>query len=146
MLSILKDNNPILRKKSSLIRTIDDSLKKLISDMFKVMKENNGIGLSCIQVGIPLTMFVISIEDEDEVFINPHIYNVSDEKIILEEGCLSSLDLVDVERYRSIGVYYINSKYQKEHMIFHGLWSVCIQHEYDHLNGILITDYKKKED
>ncbi|MBX9455431.1 MAG: peptide deformylase [Rhizobium sp.] len=144
-LIILPD--PVLRQVSAPFETIDDSVHALSSDMIETMYDAPGIGLAAVQIGIPRRMLVIDVSKEDEekapqVFINPEILQSSDERSVYEEGCLSIPDYyAEVERPARITVKYLGLD-GKEHIDdAEGLLATCLQHEIDHLNGVLFIDY-----
>ena len=144
-LIILPD--PLLRQVSAPIETVNAELLKLADDMLETMYDAPGIGLAAIQIGVPKRMLVIDVSREDEeknpqVFINPEIVKSSDEPSVYEEGCLSIPDYyAEVERPATISVKYVGRD-GKEHVVeADGLLATCLQHEMDHLNGILFIDH-----
>ena len=150
-LELIKVPDKLLKQKSEKIDKINVDLKKLIDDMFETMYENNGIGLAGVQVGKLLRIIVIDIRDKDDkknnprVFINPEITWFSNEKELMEEGCLSVPgQSAKILRSLSIEVKYndieMNTKVEK----FDGLLAHCLQHEIDHTNGIVYIDYLSK--
>jgi peptide deformylase len=120
---------------------------RLADDMLETMYDAPGIGLAAIQVGVPRRMLVIDIskEDEDEkpvVFINPEILTVSDERSTYEEGCLSIPDYyAEVERPASLTLKYVGRDGKQQTIEADGLLATCLQHEIDHLNGVLFIDH-----
>lgn len=147
-LIILPD--PVLRQASAPVEAINATVKKLAQDMFETMYDAPGIGLAAIQVGVPLRMLVIDLAKEDEpkapqVFINPQIVSSSEERSVYEEGCLSIPDYyAEVERPASIRVQFIDGGGQQQEIEADGLLSTCLQHEIDHLNGVLFIDHISK--
>lgn len=147
-LVILPD--PILRQVSEPVASVDARIKTLARDMFETMYDAPGIGLAAIQVGVPLQMLVIDLSKEDEpkmpqVFINPQIVESSDERSIYEEGCLSIPDYyAEVERPASVRVRYIDGSGKEQETLAEGLLATCLQHEIDHLNGVLFIDHISK--
>lgn len=147
-LIILPD--PVLRELSKPVERFDDQLRKFAGDMFDTMYDAPGIGLAAIQVGEPLRMLVIDIAKEDEaktphVFINPEIVASSDERSVYEEGCLSIPDYyAEVERPATIKVNYFDADGKPHSMDADGLMATCLQHEIDHLNGVLFIDHISK--
>jgi peptide deformylase len=144
-LIILPD--PILRQLSAPIEQVDDAVRKLSVDMLETMYDAPGIGLAAIQVGIPRQMLVIDLAKEGEekqpqIFINPKILNSSDERSTYEEGCLSIPDYyAEVERPSAITVKYVDISGREQTIEAEGLLATCLQHEIDHLKGVLFIDY-----
>ncbi|MDB5555514.1 MAG: def1 [Rhizobium sp.] len=144
-LIILPD--PVLRQVSSPIAQVDDAVRKLSDDMLETMYDAPGIGLAAIQVGIPKQMLVIDLHKEGEerqpqIFINPEILRSSDERSAYEEGCLSIPDYyAEVERPAKVTVKYIDISGKEQIVEAEGLLATCLQHEVDHLNGVLFIDY-----
>ena len=139
----------ILRKKASKVTDIDDDIIGAIADMFQTMRNANGIGLAANQVGLNKQIFVVDVSPIEGyekykpiAMINPRIVSKSDEKISIEEGCLSIPELrEEVIRPKSVFVSF-NDVHMKEHTIeADELFARVIQHEYDHLQGILFIDY-----
>lgn len=144
MLKIYTDNAPILRKKTFPVSLpISDEIKKLILDMKKIVREKNGIGLAAPQAGKSLCLIVVNLEDKKFALINPKITRRSFRKEIAEEGCLSLPGFyINIKRPKRITVKYFNEKSKKIKLKAEGLLARVIQHEVDHLYGILIKDYK----
>jgi peptide deformylase len=144
-LIILPD--PLLRLVSKPIETVDADVLKLADDMLETMYDAPGIGLAAIQIGIPKRMLVIDVSREDEeknpqVFINPQIVKSSDEGSVYEEGCLSIPEYyAEVERPAVINVDYVGRDGKKHTIEADGLLATCLQHEIDHLNGVLFIDH-----
>jgi peptide deformylase len=144
-LIILPD--PVLRQVSSPIAQVDDVVRRLSDDMLETMYDAPGIGLAAIQVGIPKRMLVIDLHKEGEdkqpqIFINPEVLSSSDERSAYEEGCLSIPDYyAEVERPAKITVKYIDISGKEQLLETEGLLATCLQHEIDHLNGVLFIDY-----
>ncbi|NTF30588.1 peptide deformylase [Rhizobium skierniewicense] len=144
-LIILPD--PLLRQQSKPIEQVDAEITRLADDMLDTMYDAPGIGLAAIQIGVPRRMLVIDISREDEdrnpvVFINPEILKVSDDVSAYEEGCLSIPDYyAEVERPASLTVGYIDRDGKKQTVEAEGLLATCLQHEMDHLNGVLFIDH-----
>lgn len=149
---ILEVPDPRLKTVSTPVETFDDELRTLVADMFETMYDAPGIGLAAIQVGVPKRVLVIDLqEQEDEegkpikaprVFINPEILDPSAEQSLYNEGCLSVPDqYAEVERPASIRARWqdLDGKVQEEAM--DGLMATCLQHEMDHLEGILFIDH-----
>lgn len=132
----------VLRQKALPVKTIDDSLRTLIADMFTTMHEQNGIGLAAPQVGKSIRLFVIELDDKQKrIFINPHIIKNSQEISTAEEGCLSIPGLYyDVTRSTQVTVQAVDEYGKAFTLDASGLLARAIQHEYDHLEGILYID------
>ncbi|APG62460.1 peptide deformylase [Sphingorhabdus lutea] len=152
ILPILEVPDARLKTVSTPVEKFDDSLANLVQDMFDSMYEANGIGLAAIQIGVPLRVLVIDLqegEDEDgkalrqpQIFINPEILNPSEDLSAYKEGCLSVPDqFAEVERPAKIRARWqdlTGKQYDKE---LDGLMATCLQHEMDHLEGILFIDH-----
>lgn len=151
---ILKDDHPILRQKASLVDNFDSEIKSLVENMKETMFSAGGIGLAAPQIGISKKIITVLLSSGQTLcLINPKIMPPSflskiwinllgEKKIMIEEGCLSiSNKTVAVPRQASIKVQFqdLTGKYFTKK--FTGIDSICIQHEIDHLNGILMTDY-----
>jgi peptide deformylase len=136
-----------LRLVSQAVKAIDREIKGLVSDMFDTMYEAPGIGLAAIQVGVArrvVTMDLSKKEEEQQprVFINPEILWTSDEKAIYEEGCLSIPEFYEeVERPAQVRVKYLDLDGREQVLEANGLLATCLQHEIDHLNGVLFIDH-----
>ncbi|KQS81123.1 peptide deformylase [Rhizobium sp. Leaf384] len=147
-LIILPD--PLLRQVSAPIERIDDDVRRMADDMLETMYDAPGIGLAAIQVGLPRRMLVIDIAKEGEekapqVFINPEILTSSDERSVYEEGCLSIPDYyAEVERPAGITLRYLDRDGHPQEIAADGLLATCLQHEIDHLNGVLFIDHISK--
>ena len=147
-LVILPD--PVLRLVSKPIERVDAPLLKLADDMLETMYDAPGIGLAAIQVGEPLRMLVIDLAKEGEppapmVIINPEILDSSDERSVYEEGCLSIPDYyAEVERPAKVRVRHLDRAGKQQEIEADGLLATCIQHEIDHLNGVLFIDHISK--
>ncbi len=135
--------NPILRKESMDINKNYDDLDLLINNMKYTLKYVDGVGLAAPQINLNINLFIVSYSDFKKVFINPRLVNIGTKKIIKEEGCLSLPRYkANIKRYDSIRVQYYDEKFNFHDEFYNGLISRIIQHEYDHLKGILILDYK----
>ena len=157
ILPILEAPDPRLRVKSTPVETVDDELRKLIADMFETMYDAPGIGLAAIQVGVPKRVLVIDLQDrgsaeeaaEDaepvrnpHVFINPEIYDPSTELSVYNEGCLSVPEqFAEVERPATIHARWLDENGVAHDELLEGLMATCLQHEMDHLEGILFIDH-----
>jgi peptide deformylase len=129
---------------------VDGDIRALVDDMIATMYDADGIGLAAIQVGVPKRMLVMDIDQRDgkknpRVFINPVITWASDETAVAEEGCLSIPEIWDeVERPARIKAEYLDRDGKKQELEADGLLAVCLQHEMDHLEGILFVDHLSK--
>jgi len=141
-------DNKILRKKSDIIHGITKKTVKLIKDMEKTMVKNKGVGLAAPQVGINEQIILVTLDNKKILpMINPRILEVSDETAIAEEGCLSLPgEWGKVRRPKKVIVEFMTPKGQKTVMKFADFEAREIQHEIDHLDGVLFTDYLKEED
>lgn len=146
-LSIVTVPDPILRKKSAPVEQVDEGVRRLLADMFESMIAGDGIGLAAIQVGIPKRLIVANVAEGEEAptalkLVNPEILWHSDEESIHEEGCLSLPDqLADVARPARVRVRYVDENGELRELEAQGLLSTCLQHEIDHLDGVLFTDH-----
>ena len=147
---ILIEPDPILRKKCEPLEKVDDSLRKLMDEMLLTMYDAPGIGLAAIQVGILKRIVVIDISKEEEkknplFLINPQIIRKSKNTSIYEEGCLSLPgQFAEIERPAECELKYIDYSGNEKILTANGLLATCIQHEVDHLDGILFIDYLSK--
>lgn len=144
-LIILPD--PLLRQVSQPIEQVDSDVLKLADDMLETMYDAPGIGLAGIQIGVARRILVVDVSREGEektplVIINPEIVASTDERSVYEEGCLSIPEYyAEVERPAGVTVKHIGRD-GKEHLLeADGLLATCLQHEIDHLNGVLFIDY-----
>ena len=155
ILRILETPDPVLRQISTPIETVDDATRALIADMFETMYDAPGIGLAAVQVGVAKRLLVMDLGEpaeeggepvkEPRVFINPEILTHSDDEAPYNEGCLSVPDQY-AEVYRPDR---IRARWLDEHGAPHeedldGLLAVCLQHEMDHLEGVLFIDHLSK--
>jgi peptide deformylase len=163
---ILEVPDPRLKTVSTPVETFDDELKTLVDDMFETMYAAHGIGLAAIQIGVPLRVLVIDLQPDDpdaepevchhdghehthqptkkepRIFVNPEILDPAEELSTYSEGCLSVPEIyADVDRPKTCRVRWqdVEGKTHEEDM--EGLLATCIQHEMDHLNGILFIDH-----
>ena len=147
---ILTEPDPILRKKCEPLEKVDTETKQLMDDMLETMYAAPGIGLAAIQVGILKRLVVIDIskgeEEKKPVFlINPQIVHRSKKTSIYEEGCLSLPgQFAEIERPAECTLKYIDYNGKEKELKADGLLATCVQHEVDHLNGILFIDYLSK--
>jgi peptide deformylase len=142
MLSILTLGDPLLKKTSALVPDINGNIATLVGEMFDAMDRARGLGLAAVQVGELIRLFVTLVpRDTPRVFINPDILETSIEEVPYEEGCLSIPGLnADVKRPASVRVQAWNQKGRPFALDAEGLLARVIQHEMDHLNGILFID------
>ena len=147
-LIILPD--PLLRQVSTPVERVDGELLRLADDMLATMYDAPGIGLAAIQIGVPRRLLVIDLAKEDEepaphLFVNPEIVATGDDINIHEEGCLSIPDYyAEVERPAAVTVRYVDRDGKQQEMVAEGLMATCLQHEIDHLNGVLFIDHISK--
>tara|TARA_B100001093_G_C26846041_1_gene1022829 strand:- start:2410 stop:2931 length:522 start_codon:yes stop_codon:yes gene_type:complete len=147
---ILIEPDPILRKKCAPLEKVDDDIRKLMKDMLETMYDAPGIGLAAVQIGILKRLVVLDVsKDEnkkDPLFlINPEIISKSENSSVYEEGCLSLPgQFAEIERPAECFLKYIDLNGKEKKLKANGLLSTCIQHEVDHLNGILFIDYLSK--
>ena len=147
---ILIEPNKLLRQISEVVEKVGLEEKKLMDDMLETMYEAPGIGLAAIQIGVPKRIIVMDIsrdenKKEPRYFVNPVIKNKNEEKSIYEEGCLSVPDqFAEIERPNSCEIEYLDYDGKKKLLKAEGLLATCIQHEMDHLEGILFIDYLSK--
>ena len=147
---ILTEPNKLLREVSKSVEKVRDEERALMDDMLDTMYDASGIGLAAIQIGVPKRIIVMDISrDEDKkeprYFVNPVIKNKNEEKAKYEEGCLSVPDqFAEIERPNTCEVEYLDYNGKKQLLKADGLLATCIQHEMDHLEGILFIDYLSK--
>jgi len=147
---ILTEPNKLLRQVSKPVENVGDEERRLMDDMLETMYEAPGIGLAAIQIGVPKRIIVMDISrDEDKkeprYFVNPVIKNKNNETSKYEEGCLSVPDqFAEIERPNTCEVEYLDYNGKKRLLKAEGLLATCIQHEMDHLEGILFIDYLSK--
>jgi len=147
---ILTEPNKILREKSLEVENVDKDIQKLMDDMLETMYAAPGIGLAAIQVGIPKRVIVLDIEQKEgkknPIFlINPEIIKKSENKTTYEEGCLSVPgQFAEIDRPDKCHVKYLDYHGNKKEINAEGMLATCIQHEMDHLEGILFIDYLSK--
>ena len=158
---ILTEPNKLLREKSLAVESVDEDLQKLMNDMLETMYAAPGIGLAAIQIGIPKRVIVLDIgwrdksentSDEKQVerknpiyFVNPEIITKSENNSTYEEGCLSVPgQFAEIVRPDKCYVKYLDYYGQPKELAAEGMLATCIQHEMDHLEGILFIDYLSK--
>ena len=152
---IYETPDPVLRQISKPVETFDAGLKTLVADMFETMYAAPGIGLAAVQVGEPIRLLVIDLQEPEDpedpksrivrdprVFVNPEILETSESKVPYTEGCLSVpeqyAEVLRPDRIRSKWQDVDGKTYEEE---IDGLLAVCLQHEMDHLNGVLFIDH-----
>ena len=139
-----------LRLVSEPVKQVDAGIRKLIDDLFETMYDAPGIGLAAIQVGVPKRVLTMDLSKKEEnhqpqVFINPEIVWKSDETAKYEEGCLSIPDYYEeVERPAQVKVKYLDRDGKSREIDVKGLMATCLQHEIDHINGVLFIDHLSK--
>lgn len=138
---IVQLGDPVLRQQARKVHRVDDSVKRLIDDMIDSLSEVRGIGLAAPQVGVPLRVVITNLDDELRVLVNPEIVSMSDETEVADEACLSILGYAGpVERSLTIQVRALNEKGKKVKIKAEEWFARCLQHEVDHLNGVLYID------
>ena len=142
------DHASTLKQKSKPVEgPVTDELRSLMDDMLETMYAAPGIGLAAIQIGVPQRIIVMDLARGDDpprpsFFVNPEIVWKSDEMAFAEEGCLSVPEIYDeVERPAKVGLRYLNYQGEQIEEEAEGLYAVCIQHEMDHLEGVLFIDH-----
>ncbi len=155
ILQIIEAPDPRLRVISKPVDGVDDDLRTLIDDMLETMYDAPGIGLAAIQVGVAKRVLVIDLQDKDEetgetireplVFINPVLSHPSDDLHVYNEGCLSVPDqYADVERPATVHATWLDRDGKAHDELLDGMLATCLQHEMDHLEGILFFDHLSK--
>ena len=148
--TILTEPNILLRQISQPVEQVGESEKELMNDMLETMYAANGIGLAAIQIGVPKRIIVMDLSKEENkklpmYFVNPLIIKKNEEKTIYEEGCLSVPNqFAEIQRSSKCEVEYLDFNGDKQNLKAEGLLATCIQHEMDHLEGILFIDYLSK--
>jgi peptide deformylase len=149
---IVEVPDPRLRQISSPVEEVTDEIRELVADMFETMYAAPGIGLAAIQVGVAKRILVIDLQEPEEeggepvkdphVFINPEILQHSDQEVPYTEGCLSVPDqFAEVDRPDRIRARWLDLDGKQQEQDIDGLLAVCLQHEMDHLNGVLFIDH-----
>ena len=148
--TILTEPNRLLRQVSEPVLTVGKEEQKLMDDMLETMYAANGIGLAAIQIGVPKRIIVMDLSRDEEkkeprYFVNPIIKNKNSDKATYEEGCLSVPNqFAEIDRPSTCVVEYLDYDGKKQILNAEGLLATCIQHEMDHLEGILFIDYLSK--
>jgi len=148
--SILKIPDPLLKRVSKPVTTVDDAIRALAGDMLETMYDAPGIGLAAIQIGVPLRLVVVDLAREGQekkpmILVNPEIVWRSESTSVYEEGCLSIPEFYEeVERPDQIRLRYCDGQGMAHEIEADGLLATCLQHEVDHLNGVLFIDHISK--
>jgi len=148
--TILTEPNKLLRQISQPVERVGDAERELMNDMLETMYAANGIGLAAIQIGVPRRIIVMDLSKEQNkklpmYFVNPLIIKKNEEKTIYEEGCLSVPNqFAEIQRSSKCEIEYLDFNGDKQNLEAEGLLATCIQHEIDHLEGILFIDYLSK--
>ena len=148
--TIITEPNQLLRKVSKPVAKVGKEEQQLMDDMLETMYSANGIGLAAIQIGVPKRIIVMDLskdenKKEPRYFVNPVIKNKDTLKSTYEEGCLSVPNqFAEIDRPKKCEVEYLDYNGEKKLLIAEGLLATCIQHEMDHLEGILFIDYLSK--
>jgi peptide deformylase len=139
--------DPVLRKTAEPVERVDDELRKLMDDMLATMYDAPGVGLAAPQIGILRRVIVMDAARDDDppdpiAMANPKILGLSDEMRTHEEGCLSIPEVTaEVERPAIARVAYLDREGEPQEVELEGIWATIVQHEIDHLNGVLFIDY-----
>ncbi len=152
LLPIIEVPDPRLRQISTPVEAVTDETRQLIADMFETMYEAPGIGLAAVQVGVPKRLLIIDLQEPEEeggepvrdprVFINPELYEHSEQEVPYTEGCLSVPDqYAEVDRPDRIRARWLDEHGAAHDEEITGMLAVCLQHEMDHLEGILFIDH-----
>ncbi len=155
ILPIIETPDPRLKTISTPVEVVDDALRALIDDMFETMYDAPGIGLAAIQVGVAKRLLIIDLQEKDEetgetiknpkVFINPEIIEESEELTVYSEGCLSVPEqYADVARPSVVRATWLDRDGTAQEALIDGLLATCLQHEMDHLDGVLFIDHLSK--
>ena len=148
--TIVTEPNTLLRQVSQPVEQVGEPEKELMNDMLETMYAANGIGLAAIQIGVPKRIIVMDLSKEENkklpmYFVNPVITKKNNEKTTYEEGCLSVPNqFAEIDRSSKCEVEYLDYNGNKQNLQAEGLLATCIQHEIDHLEGILFIDYLSK--
>ena len=145
--TILTAPDPRLREVSKPVERVDDELRALMDDMLETMYDAPGIGLAAIQIGVPVRVIVMDLAGKDEepeprFFVNPEILDPSEDMAVYEEGCLSVPEFFDeIERPATCRIKFLDYDGNEQILDADGLLATCIQHEMDHLEGVLFIDH-----
>lgn len=146
VLKLYEYPHPVLKQKALKVEKVDDSMRSFLDDMLETMYADAGVGLAAPQVGVLQRVVVIDVAREDEephpiYMVNPEIVWKSDEKVCGEEGCLSVPEQrAEVERYASVKVKYLDYNGLEQELLAEGFLAIAVQHELDHLDGVLYID------
>lgn len=147
ILDIIKSPDPILKQECAPVGRVDDEIRTLMDDMLETMYAAPGVGLAAPQVGVLKRVIVVDVAGPDEPrapvqLVNPELTEVSQETVLAEEGCLSFPDhYAEVTRMARIRVRYLDAGNEVGEIEAEGMLAACIQHEMDHLDGVLFVDY-----
>ena len=147
ILTILEAPHPILKTRSAPVARVDDAVRKLMDDMLETMYAAPGVGLAAPQIGVTKRIVVLDVTRDDEQgdpvrLVNPEIVWRSPEQTVREEGCLSLPEqFAEVRRPEAVRVRYLDETGAEREIAGSGLLARCLQHEIDHLDGVLFTDY-----
>jgi len=150
ILELVKAPDPRLKLVSQPVAEVDRALRKFMDDMLETMKDASGIGLAAIQVGVPKRLAVIDLDptgpNSNPIYlVNPKIVAASEERTTYNEGCLSVPEFwEDVTRPSRLTIEYTDEKGRKQTLEAEGLLATCLQHEIDHINGLLFIDHLSK--
>ena len=146
ILNIIKAPDPRLKVPSTPLSEVDDQTRTLMDDMLETMYAAPGVGLAAPQIGVNKRIIVMDVARHDEKpeplkLVNPEVMSASDVLVLREEGCLSfPQQYAEVERPETVHIRYINENSEVKELQAEGLAAICIQHEIDHLDGVLLTD------
>ena len=147
LLPILVAPHPVLKQKAKPVAAVDARIAKLMDDMLETMYDANGIGLAAPQIGVLDRVIVVDVHEKDQPrnpmkMANPEIVWASDERVPCEEGCLSVPDhYAEVTRPKAVRVRYLDERNEVRELEADGMLATCIQHEIDHLDGVLFVDH-----
>ncbi|GBD34676.1 Peptide deformylase [bacterium HR35] len=145
MFDLITYPNDILKQKTKDVKKVDKDIRKIVNEMKKIMKRNNGVGLAANQIGLDISIFIAESGNKILTFINPKILKFEGEKVLLEEGCLSLPNIWGkIKRYPKVEVEYLDLFGKKKKIKAQGFLAQIIQHEIDHLNGILFAEKAEK--
>lgn len=149
-LNIINVPDPMLKTLSTPVDRVDDEVRQLVDNMLETMYDAPGIGLAAIQVAVPKRLIVMDTAREEDtptpkILINPEVVWESEDFNVYSEGCLSVPEhYADVERPASVRVKYLDRNGDQQEDLMEGLDATCVQHEIDHLNGVVFIDYLSK--